>query len=148
MTKPIRMAELERVLRKWLIEKEQTSPSTPVLDPAVLLDLSQLDSNSGPTMIEELGGLFLEMVPEKLKAMHAAFDRKDSAAISRIAHQLVSSSGNLGARELSKLCESLEDLAADASGEKGYVLFLKIEAEIARVCTALEEEIRVGRRAA
>jgi signal transduction histidine kinase/CheY-like chemotaxis protein/CHASE3 domain sensor protein/HPt (histidine-containing phosphotransfer) domain-containing protein len=145
VTKPIRVRELEKTLKKWLVDREaiaETAVDVPVLDPAVIADLRMLDSGQGPSLIEELGALFLAMVPEKLRAMQAALDRGDSEALRRVAHQMTSSSGNLGAKELSRLCAALEDLSGDA-GEKEALEFVReIEAEAARVCAALDAEIR------
>jgi signal transduction histidine kinase/CheY-like chemotaxis protein/CHASE3 domain sensor protein len=152
ITKPTRLADLERVLVKWLggVKKATEMKKTDVtvtdneelvLDPAVLADLRMLDAPGGPSLIEELGTLFIQIFPDKLKGMHAGLDHSNHPAIGRIAHQLKSSAGNLGAVQLSKLAEELEGIAETGKSGTAYELVLKIEAEGARVCAALEMEM-------
>ena len=65
--------------------------------------------------------MFLEEVPEQLGALQEAIDEDDEQAVERIAHTLKGSSGNMGARQMSRLCLDLEqagesnDLSAAAS---------------------------------
>ena len=88
------------------------------LDSAVIENLRELgDSN----LLSELAQMFLEEVPDQIGALQEAIDKGDTQALKRITHTLKSSSANMGARRMSRLCLDLEqagethDLSAAAS---------------------------------
>lgn len=141
LTKPIRVPELSKALLYWLTSVAETSKIEPsVLDQEVLAELRKLDGPSGPTLIDELGVLYLESYADKLNRLRTAVAEKDGETLQRIAHQMRSSCGNLGATNLAQLCEQLDDLGGVAT-EEAFALVEKIEIEAERVRNALHSEM-------
>jgi HPt (histidine-containing phosphotransfer) domain-containing protein len=75
---------------------------------------------------------------QKLKQAALA---NDAPQIVRSAHSLKSSSANVGATLLSRHCADLEKSARRADTEEARNIFARIEAEHARVQSALSVEI-------
>ena len=143
ISKPVKIAELKKMVEKWL--KSPVIIEIPVLDAGVLADLRQLDSADGVPLIEELGALFTSSTPTNLDAIRKSVADPDS--VRKIAHQLKSSSGNFGALRFSKLCEKLEKFE---NWEKAPVLALigEIETEYQAVVAALAHEHERKKQAA
>jgi CheY-like chemotaxis protein/HPt (histidine-containing phosphotransfer) domain-containing protein len=143
LSKPIKTNALLAVLERWLgppsIEDEPGSD--PALDPSVLDDLRKLDTPGEPSLIDELGQLFLSSSPKRIQKMRECLDSKDFESIKREAHQLKSTSGNLGASSLSQLCEKLETLDTwDPPGQANSLLE-QIQREYQRVHLAIQQEL-------
>ena len=152
VSKPIRTDDLERVLDRWLskIQNSKTGDRAtafhkePALDPGVLSDLAELDQGGTDRLIDELGGLFVSTVQERIRKMEQALEVKDFERIRKDAHQLKSSGGNLGATVFSRLCESLEELEDGEFPLQASRLLTETQQEYERVCHALAGEMRKG----
>jgi HPt (histidine-containing phosphotransfer) domain-containing protein len=90
---------------------------------------------------QELGTMFLDRTPARIKAMNDSLARGDAEALKREAHNLKSSSANLGALRLSGLCKDLEILGRLRDLQGAQELMKKTEEEYERVRKALESEI-------
>jgi signal transduction histidine kinase/DNA-binding response OmpR family regulator len=143
LTKPVSIAELSRTLSHWLgrFSSSGEHAAGTALDRQVLTRLRQLDSSAGPSLVDELGSLFLMLWPEKLRAIRSAYESRDADALRRLAHQLTSAAGNIGARDLSKYFAQLELLATGGNAADAYSHVIQIENEAERVCAALKAEI-------
>ena len=73
--------------------------------------------------------------------MKEALARGDAEALKREAHNLKSSSANLGALRLSGFCKDLEIIGRSGDLQGAQELMERAEAEFERVRTALELEI-------
>jgi len=89
----------------------------------------------------ELLNVFLSSVPDQLASLKESANKSDSDGISRTAHSLKSSSGNLGALALCECCSDLESWARTGKTEGSMKSIEKIEAEFLRVKTVFEAEI-------
>lgn len=90
-----------------------TFPGTDTLQlPATDRDaLTRLERFGGHKLLDEMIALFLAMAPERLGVAEAGLSRGDSAAAENALHSLKSSSAQLGASRLSRLCEQGETIA-------------------------------------
>jgi two-component system, sensor histidine kinase and response regulator len=131
ISKPVKREELQTMLERWVSQEDVALPASADgsgsstqekmeggLDHTVIANLRELgDSN----LLSELAELFLEEVPEQLGTLQEAIEKGDAQTVKRIAHTLKGSSGNMGARRMSRLCLDLEqagesnDLSAAAS---------------------------------
>jgi CheY-like chemotaxis protein len=100
LPKPVREAELETVLRRWLQEE---SP----IDPAAIANLRELDDGKDG-LLHEVIELFLAETPPRLDAIAAAVGASDTEALWRAAHALRSGAANLGATRVVRLCDMVE----------------------------------------
>ena len=97
-------------------------------------------------LLEQIVRLYLEAAPALIEQMHAGFAASDMIAIRNAAHSLKSSSANVGATDLSKMCGKLEAAARAGAIGQDVPEVSAIEAEYAEVRTALLTEIGVGSR--
>lgn len=133
LSKPLRAAELDRVLACWLPEPAAEVGAT--LDPEML---AMIDDPNDASFLAELVEIFLADCPPRLEALAAAAARGDLAAADEAAHSLKSSAANLGAVALSALAQRISDQArtgpAAAPLEKMSAAVLR---EYARAAAAL-----------
>jgi CheY-like chemotaxis protein/anti-sigma regulatory factor (Ser/Thr protein kinase) len=101
LPKPVREAELESVMRRWLRDEE--SP----IDPAAMANLRELDEGRDD-LLREVIGLFLEETPPRLDTLAAAVGAGDTESLWRAAHALRSGAANLGATRVVRLCDMVE----------------------------------------
>ena len=73
--------------------------------------LTRLERFGGLKLLDEMIALFLENARERLAAAMAGLDADDAAAVEHAMHSLKSSSAQLGALRLSRLCEQAETIA-------------------------------------
>jgi signal transduction histidine kinase/DNA-binding response OmpR family regulator/HPt (histidine-containing phosphotransfer) domain-containing protein len=88
--------------------------SLPVQPEAALLDIEVVQNLTALTGAQGAGnllGLFIQDARGGLDQIGAAMRRGDSKAVARIAHQLISSTGNVGAVRLCRLARALETAA-------------------------------------
>jgi PAS domain S-box-containing protein len=137
ISKPVRMEELQAAL----VRSSEHGKEDSALDQQALDELRKLQMDGEPDIVQELGGMFLERAPARISAMKEALARGDAEALKREAHNLKSSSANLGALQLSSFCKDLEILGRSGELQGAQELMEKAEAEFERVRTALESEI-------
>ena len=115
-----------------------------VIDRKVLASLRELQDVGDPDIIAEVGGLFIEHSPEKVKAILQAVETGDAKGLQVAAHSLKSSSAYVGAMRLSAMSKELEMMGRsnvmDGAKEKAEML----KDEHMRVMTALDAEIKAG----
>jgi PAS domain S-box-containing protein len=116
LPKPVKREDLDSTLQQWVSREDATLPTgaqergsytqeEDSLDHTVIASLRELGDSD---LLSELTQMFLEEVPERLEALQEAVDKGDEQTIQRIAHTLKGSSGNMGARQMSRLCLDLE----------------------------------------
>jgi HPt (histidine-containing phosphotransfer) domain-containing protein len=114
------------------------------IDRTVLASLRELQDVGDPDIIAEVGGLFVEHSPEKIRAILQAVEDKDAKGLQVAAHSLKSSSAYVGAMRLSDMSKELEMMGRanvmDGAKEKAE----RLSAEYTRVRTALDAEIKLA----
>ncbi|MEW6766121.1 MAG: response regulator [Pseudomonadota bacterium] len=149
LTKPFKAEELLSLVRRWLTpaDAEQASESAPptptdestptmeakALPPAVDADtLEQLRQALGDD-IDGVIDFFLEYLPGQIDALRKATSLDQADVLRREAHSLKGSAGNLGARELARLCGALEHDAREGRLDTAPACLQRIEQETQRV---------------
>jgi HPt (histidine-containing phosphotransfer) domain-containing protein len=115
----------------------------PVLDPAVLAALRQLNIPGEPDVLTEVLKLFLEEVPPRMTRLRNAWSSGNIEEMQRAAHSLKGSAGNIGAQSMFDVCRQLDGLGRAGSLESASTLvdaldveFDKVQAEIRRLIAA------------
>ena len=100
--------------------------------------LTRLERFGGVKLLDEMIALFLENARERLAAAAAGLDAGDAVATENAMHSLKSSSAQLGALHLSRLCEQAESIAHRGTLTEIAGLLAQCREELARVGTWLE----------
>lgn len=100
------------------------------LDPAAL---DRLKRFGGDKLLGEMIRLFLEAAPERIAAARAASNGGDAPGAELALHSLKSSSAQLGAMRMQRLCSQGEQLARTGDLMIVGLLVQDLEAEFARV---------------
>lgn len=114
------------------------------LSAETLEGLRSLSDGAGPSLLLELINMYLNSTPDRVAQMKLAHEKNELKRLSEIAHSLKSSSGNLGAMGLHKICQSLEHAGSkQIEGFDFAAEFQKLDQEMAAVCSELLEEKRI-----
>lgn len=87
--------------------------------------LLDLDPDEGPEIVNTLVNSFLTQTPTHFITVQKGIESRDENTISRIFHNLKSSSGNIGLVSFSKLAGETENLILQNSGKVDYSLIEK-----------------------
>ena len=126
LTKPIRPAELEKILERWVAGGKGAGEGTPVTgepvpgDPdeqadgdAVFDEKSLLQCLMGDRdLMLAIAGGFLQDLPRQLAALRSALDASDRDEVRRLAHTIKGSAANLSASRLREAAHEMERAAA------------------------------------
>ncbi len=125
LTKPVRAADLDAVLARWLpgrmlagsgltsapVAGPDAAPTEPTLDASILGSIR--DGFDGAARAELLE-LFEQSSREALESLQEAVAGADTAEVRRLAHRLKGSGASLGALALSRACGALELRAGES----------------------------------
>lgn len=136
MMKP-ESASLTRILAEPFKQE-----SIEALDQNQLHSLRELDQPGQPSLIRQLVEMFFQSFPERMEKMEAALEKNDLDNAKKQAHQLKSSSGNLGAMKLFWLFQNIELMESLPSKPLREQLLKEIGLEFTQVERALTDEIR------
>jgi signal transduction histidine kinase/CheY-like chemotaxis protein/HPt (histidine-containing phosphotransfer) domain-containing protein len=126
LSKPVRKQQLLAELQRWAHEKRRRTEMVAndggeardeLIDRAVIESLRELGGEEDSGLLMELIELFLADAPKHVQAMTEALESGDVEALERAAHTLKSSSANLGALGLSRLCLEIEQQARQGAVE-------------------------------
>jgi PAS domain S-box-containing protein len=145
LIKPVRLPDLERVLRRSIDRPvppaaSSGSDAAPVLDLSILETLRDLREDGQPDPVGELIDLFLHDAPERLRRMCVALQRRDATGLYAAAHSLKGSASNLGARSLAALCVQVERAARSESLDGAVGLLEQVRAELGHLEAELQKE--------
>ncbi|MFP5246165.1 MAG: response regulator, partial [Thermoanaerobaculia bacterium] len=132
LSKPIAEAELARVLQRYV----GSAPPPPALDANVIAGLRDLAGGSDD-FLKDIAQIYLEDAPQRIAAIRNAFATGDAAGVAEAAHALKSSSGNVGAEGVRKVCAELEE--AGRAGKLDEAKIRQLEVEYARAESELRE---------
>jgi PAS domain S-box-containing protein len=152
LSKPFSMQTLQDMLDRWM-PKAASAPANDaepaaraggkageVLDRQVLDQLRKVLTNGKPELLSRVINLYLAESPKLVQKLRQAAVASDAPELARAAHSLKSSSGNVGARALSRYCEDVEASVRRADTEEARRIVAQIETEHRRVQTALGAE--------
>lgn len=145
VSKPVRIEELQIALTRSIEHEENGPAQAPALDQKVLSELRRLQIDGEPDIVWELGGMFLDRAPARIETMKAALDKGDAEMLKREAHNLKSSSANLGALRLSGLFKEIEAIGRSGDLQGARELVERAWEEFGQVRKALEMEISIQR---
>lgn len=102
----------------------------------------QTITDNDADLLSDIVNSYLEDAPQRLQAIAAALNQKDTTALYKAAHALRSLSASIGALQLSRLCEQLENLGRANLLTNVELLLAATEAEYKRVELALSPYAR------
>ncbi len=160
LSKPLSRQQLQDMLNRWMPKADPTQPGSlepvsstvepevDVLDRQVLSQLRELQSDEDRDLLGRVLSLYLGESPALIAKIRQATDAGHMLEIERASHSLKSSSGNIGATALTRLCDEMQ-MAARASDVKlARTLCPKVDSEFEKVLKALVAEIAVVASAA
>ena len=95
--------------------------------------LTRLERFGGVKLLHEMIALFLDIAPGRLSTAAGGLERGDAPTVEDALHSLKSSSAQLGAPRLSRLCEQGESVAHRGSLEGIGVLLEECREELGRI---------------
>ena len=123
LSKPFTRGQLADVLRRWVThgptevpdtaadrDRDARAPDGGVIDDTTLDELRALDRDGSDDSLRHVLTLYLDKSPQLMTRLAEAVETGDAETMGQVAHSLKSASANVGATELSGLCESLERL--------------------------------------
>jgi HPt (histidine-containing phosphotransfer) domain-containing protein len=113
------------------------------LDPAALDKIRAMGRPGGPSMLVKLSRLYFASVAKEIHQMSDSLTKKDAATLRRSAHTLKSSSAQIGATQLARLCQELEHVAAAGDLEAAAARLPGLQAECDSVCAELKALVAV-----
>ena len=121
-----------------------TDPTNPAAGSGDMLpttddaSLERLKRFGGGKLLGEMIALFCSAAPERIGAARAGVAARDAHATEQAMHSLKSSSAQLGALRMQRLCEQAETLARTGSVDRIAPLVQELEEEFPRVQSWLE----------
>jgi len=112
--------------------------SEEVLDMSVIASLRELDGDGEQSLFRELLELYVDDSTNQMRRLEQALQRGDTKVAERVAHTLKSSSANLGAMAMSKICLEMELRGRGQSPATMAELLPATREEHARAVGALE----------
>ena len=163
MSKPFSRRQMQDMLNLWMprgrpgsaagtagtsgaaqpAETQAPAPvsSDEVLDRQVLDQLSDLQSTEDPELLTRVLTMYVVESPKAMAKLKQAVADGDAPEITRTAHSLKSTSANVGATTMSKLCADLQAAGKIADLGAARTLLARADAEYDRVQTALTAEL-------
>ena len=160
VSKPIRLEELAAALSRcqlhvWqsngkIASKPRLSPDAlmfdegviPVFDKQIIEEFELVMGDDSIDMVRDLINLFFEDTPRLLGHFRQAVREKNARLLRQTAHSLKSSSGFLGAMELSALCKELEAIGRKDTVEGATEIVAQAEQSFQAVKAILENLYR------
>jgi HPt (histidine-containing phosphotransfer) domain-containing protein len=112
-------------------------PASSVLDMSVVQALRELGGDDDPNLFDEVVELFLTDTKRNVEKLVVALCGRDAQALHRIAHTMKSSSANVGAMHLSKLCFEIEKLGRAGTCDGAQALVDEVGRHFEDVSAAL-----------
>jgi len=145
ISKPIQLDALEKVLRRasdsvGRLAERDPQDSVPAIDPSAIDLLRQLRRPDKPDPVVELIDMFVRDTPERLRKLRTAIAQYNTEDLAAVSHNLRGCASSIGAAQLAKLCQQLEENAERRAVQISIPLLREIESEFDRVCRALADE--------
>lgn len=105
-------------------------------------------SEPGQDFFVAMGELYLKQAPEQMSVIETSLNEREFKAVSDTAHQLKSSTGNLGAEALGRQFRVIEEAALAADLENLLRVMPVLRKDFAEVCSELKRIVEESKRAA
>jgi CheY-like chemotaxis protein len=141
LSKPIELTTLRQALL-GLVDRppRAQAPSLRSLDTSRLEELAALEQGGAVGVVRELIDLFLADAPGHISRLWSALHAHDGSALRAVAHRLLSSVENLGARRMAELCTEVERCGRTNEIEAAPGILAELGEEFDRVKKVLETE--------
>jgi len=141
LSKPIELTTLRQALLGLADRPPRAhAPSLRTVDTARLEELAALEQGGAVGVVRELIDLFLADAPGHISQLWSALHAHDGSALRAVAHRLLSSVENLGARRMAELCTELERCGRTSEIEAAPGILTALGEEFDRVKKVLETE--------
>jgi two-component system sensor histidine kinase/response regulator len=154
LSKPVRYDDLQGMLDKWVHGTASGPMPSPLgrradssHDAVDLRLLASLRAMAGEDqqMVNDLIRAYLDEAPRILETLAERLEEEDAAGVADAVHKLVSSSGNVGANELSELCIRLEAQARARNLAGAPELVRRIEEAFLHAQAVLQSQVASAR---
>jgi CheY-like chemotaxis protein/HPt (histidine-containing phosphotransfer) domain-containing protein len=141
LSKPIELTTLRQALLGLADRPPRAhAPSLRIVDTTRLEELAALEQGGAVGVVRELIDLFLADAPGHISRLWSALHAHDGPALRAVAHRLLSSVENLGARRMAELCTELERCGRTNEIEAAPGILTALGEEFDRVKKVLETE--------
>ncbi|HEX6706574.1 MAG TPA: response regulator [Albitalea sp.] len=151
VSKPFTQRQIEALIRKWTdLEAERPMDLGPrtetggldtasgVLDGEAVHELRRIEAEAGGGLFDKVLGIYTSSSSALVASLVAALVAHDADAAAMAAHSLKSSSANVGALRLSRLCATIETLAQSRRLHEARAHVGELERQHARVGAAIQ----------
>ncbi len=164
MSKPFNQKQLREVLERWVRLPEEKGKSMTIrstapesdrpagsgademLDPKALDQIRLLQREGSPDILAKVINLYLQDSQRLVENLRGCVQGGDPEGIRSTAHRLKSSSANLGAVALARMCKELEVTAGSGSVERASAIFEAMQEKHRSVCEQLRTVLERGGR--
>ncbi|MBX9894524.1 MAG: response regulator [Nitrosomonas sp.] len=123
LSKPYSIEQLQQKITQWLtkdesvtfnavksenVEIEQETNAMPALNPTRLNQIRELDPSGSDSLLHKILQAYLESAESNVRQLAQAIANDDAESLRQSAHALKSSSGNVGADDLSAIFKQME----------------------------------------
>jgi CheY-like chemotaxis protein len=141
LSKPIELTTLRQALLGLADRPPRAhAPSLQIVDTTRLEELAALEQGGAVGVVRELIDLFLADAPGHISRLWSALQAHDGPALRAVAHRLLSSVENLGARRMAELCAELERCGRTNEIDAASGILTALGEEFDRVKKVLETE--------
>ncbi|MCK5648367.1 MAG: response regulator [Gammaproteobacteria bacterium] len=152
LSKPFTLNKLAEKLTQWLDTKQHLPPiitfkeaditgTGKAIEQKSWNVIQELQRPEQPDILHKLITIYLENTPVLIELLTQSASDMDAASFSETAHTIKSSSKNLGAIKLARLCEQAECNSKEKNQTRAFELINKIKQEYQLVEAELKEEI-------
>jgi two-component system, sensor histidine kinase and response regulator len=147
LAKPLRTVEMEQVFHRLglagpaAVRPAPAPEESAVLAPGQIRQLLEIPGGNHPTLLHELGEMFLRDTPATLAAMRQAGAEGNYRELARLAHRLAGGAANLGAQSLRHTALALEKNAAGGAWRNDPGAWSGLDREWERTKTALHRHL-------
>jgi len=150
LAKPVRLEELQAAIERTVLLPRQLASATsgsgaspaetgePVLDPARIDHLRELQDDDDPAFVRDMIDLFLKETGRRLEEMRVAAVAGDVAALAALAHTVKGAAASLGARALQARCTLIETRAREGLAVPAGEAVRGLDEDYGRLAIALE----------
>ena len=149
LAKPFTLKELATTLSRWLaldlelaVNTDRSTSGNEPVDRQSLHMLRQLTGPDGSSLLDQALGLYLQDSARLMAELESALGGDDTEQVRELSHALKSSSADLGAHGLARLCGKLEHVAQAGSLSGAGELYRRILILYPRVVAALQAEVQ------
>jgi HPt (histidine-containing phosphotransfer) domain-containing protein len=137
LSKPIKADELYGIIQKALHREAgpDTCSAEPPVDVATLMTIVGGEKD----LMMDLGRIFRQDYPKQVEVLREAIRQGDKRGIEHIAHSLRGALATIGATTARSLAYELESMGQTSQLERAQSVFHKLEAELGRLVTFLED---------